>query len=62
MLLDIFVEPGDKVSKGTRLAVLEAMKMQHELLSDVEGKVSAVPLAAGAQVAADDLLIEITVD
>lgn len=62
VLLEIFVEPGDKVSKGTRLAVLEAMKMQHELLSDVEGKVSAVPLAAGAQVAADDLLIEITVD
>ena len=62
VLIEIFVRPGDKVTKGTRLAILEAMKMQHELLSDVAGEVKAVSLAAGAQVAADDLLIEISVD
>ncbi len=61
VLLEVFVKPGESVSKGSRLAVLEAMKMQHELLSEVDGVVQEVPLAAGAQVAADDLLFEISV-
>jgi geranyl-CoA carboxylase alpha subunit len=62
VLLEVCVQPGDRVAKGSRLAVLEAMKMQHELRSEVAGEVTLVAVLAGAQVAADDLLIEICVD
>ena len=58
-LLEVFVKPGDQVEVGTRLAVLEAMKMQHDILAEVDGTVQDVLAVAGNQVAADDLLIEI---
>jgi geranyl-CoA carboxylase alpha subunit len=58
-LLEVFVAPGDQVEVGTRLAVLEAMKMQHDILAEVDGTVQEVLAAAGSQVAADELLIEI---
>lgn len=58
-LLDVFVTQGDAVTPGTRLAVLEAMKMQHELLAGVAGQVQTVLAVAGSQVKAGDLLFEI---
>jgi geranyl-CoA carboxylase alpha subunit len=58
-LLEIIVKSGDKVKSGDRLAVLEAMKMQHDIVAEVDGTVSAVHGNAGTQVAADTLLIEI---
>ena len=61
LLLEVFVDVGERVEAGTPLAVLEAMKMQHELRAMVDGQVSAVHREAGTQVAADDLLIEISV-
>ncbi len=59
LLVDVFVKPGDAVSKGDRLAVLEAMKMQHELTADIDGEMAAVHFEPGVQVAADALLMEI---
>ena len=61
-LLDILVAEGDQVAKGDTLAVLEAMKMQHEILAEVDGVVASVPASPGMQVAADDLILEITPD
>lgn len=61
-LLEVLVAPGDAVRKGQRLAVLEAMKMQHEILAEADGTVKEVMAVAGAQVPADELLIEIEVD
>ncbi len=58
-LLEVFVKPGDEVKTGARLAVLEAMKMQHDILAQIDGIVREVPATAGDQVAADDLLVEI---
>ncbi len=60
-LLEVLVKEGDSVTKGTRLAVLEAMKMQHDIVAEVDGVVSHVAAEAGKQIAADDLLIEIDV-
>jgi len=37
---EVFVEPGQSGSAGTRLAVLEAMKMQHDILVPVNHAVS----------------------
>lgn len=60
LLVDVFVKPGDLVSKGDRLAVLEAMKMQHELIADVDGEIAVVHFEPGVQVAANASLLEIT--
>ncbi len=58
-LVDLFVTTGDSVKQGDRLAVLEAMKMQHELTADIDGEVSAIQFEPGVQVTADALLLEI---
>ncbi len=50
-VLAILVAKGDSVVKGQRLAVIEAMKMEHALTAPHAGTVSAVPVIAGAQVA-----------
>ena len=56
-VIEVFVAKGDNVAAGDRLAIVEAMKMQHEILATVDGSVEEVLVAADAQVAADDLMI-----
>jgi len=60
-LLQLLVRTGDAVRPGSRLAVLEVMKMQHEILADVAGVVRSVPVTAPSQIRAGDLLVEIDV-
>ena len=57
-LLEVYVEPGDAVSKGQRLALLEAMKMQQEIRAEADGQVKAVHAEPGAQIAMGAVLIE----
>jgi geranyl-CoA carboxylase alpha subunit len=59
MLVEVFVAAGDAVTRGDRLAVLEAMKMQHEIVAQVDGTVRELHRAAGQQLAADELIMEI---
>ena len=59
-LLEILVNAGDTVKKGGKIAVLEAMKMQHEILAEIDGTVTNIAAKAGTQIAADDLIMEIT--
>jgi 3-methylcrotonyl-CoA carboxylase alpha subunit len=49
-VLEILAEPGDRVTAGQRLAVIEAMKMEHTLRAPFDGAVIKVAAAAGAQV------------
>lgn len=58
-LIEICVGSGEAVAKGDKIAVLEAMKMQHEILADIDGTVTQIAAAAGVQIAADDLIMEI---
>jgi 3-methylcrotonyl-CoA carboxylase alpha subunit len=44
-----FVEPGQRVKKGARVALMEAMKMEHSLTAPVDGVVREVPAVAGSQ-------------
>ena len=53
----VFVAAGDRVERGARLAVLEAMKMEHVLTSGRDGVVAEVLAAEGAQVEAGAPLI-----
>lgn len=58
-LVSVFVKPGDYVNKGDRVAVLEAMKMQHELTAEITGVVSEVNCNADSQIGLNDLILEI---
>jgi 3-methylcrotonyl-CoA carboxylase alpha subunit len=53
----VFVEAGAQVAAGDRLAVLEAMKMEHVLTAGRDGVVAEVLAEAGAQVDAGAALI-----
>ncbi len=53
----VFVGAGDAVAAGDRLAVLEAMKMEHALTAGRDGVVAEVLVEAGAQVEAGAVLI-----
>ncbi|WP_101068269.1 acetyl/propionyl/methylcrotonyl-CoA carboxylase subunit alpha [Roseovarius salinarum] len=53
----LLAEPGQSVARGDRLAVLEAMKMEHSLLAARDGVVAEVMVAEGDQVAAGAGLI-----
>jgi 3-methylcrotonyl-CoA carboxylase alpha subunit len=55
----VFARAGQKVTTGDRLAVLEAMKMEHSLLAERDGVVEEVLVAAGAQVEAGAALVRL---
>ncbi len=49
-LVALMVQPGDAVTKGQKLAIVEAMKMEHALVSPRDGVVAEVIGDVGAQV------------
>gem|GEM_PF-3614730 len=49
--------PGGSVQAGAAVVVLEAMKMEHEILAEVGGVVSRVEVAVGDAVQEGDLLL-----
>jgi 3-methylcrotonyl-CoA carboxylase alpha subunit len=55
----VFVAEGDAVNAGDRLAVLEAMKMEHALTAARDGVIAEVFAEAGAQVEAGAALIRL---
>ena len=55
----VLAQPGQQVAEGDRLAVLEAMKMEHSLLAARDGTVEAVLVEEGAQVEAGAALIKL---
>jgi 3-methylcrotonyl-CoA carboxylase alpha subunit len=57
LVKSVFVEAGAEVARGARLAVLEAMKMEHVLTASRDGRVASVCVEAGAQVEAGLALI-----
>jgi 3-methylcrotonyl-CoA carboxylase alpha subunit len=54
-----FVEPGQRVKKGARVALMEAMKMEHSLTAPLDGIVTEVTAVAGAQVIEGAILARI---
>jgi 3-methylcrotonyl-CoA carboxylase alpha subunit len=61
-VLAILVEQGAHVAKGERVAVVEAMKMEHALLAPSDGTVSDIAATVGAQVAEGATILVITPD
>ena len=58
-VIAVSVAPGDAVTKGQAVAIVEAMKMEHTLTAPFDGEVSAVHVTAGSSVALDQLLVEV---
>ncbi len=58
-VLAILVEKGDKVVRGQRLAIIEAMKMEHTLVASGDGVVAEITAKANAQVAEGAKLMSI---
>jgi len=58
-IIDVLVREGSTVVKGEPVVILEAMKMQNELLSPVNGTVVKVTAKPNTNVMKDDLLVEI---
>ena len=59
-LLALLVSAGDTVVKGQRVAVLEAMKMEHQLLARRDGVVERIGAAVGEQLATRALVVKLT--
>jgi len=58
-VVEINVQPGEKVEKGDRLIVLEAMKMEHALTATRDGVVAEVLAREGDQVEQGGLLLSL---
>ncbi|MDE6353428.1 MAG: biotin/lipoyl-binding protein, partial [Muribaculaceae bacterium] len=57
-IISINVKPGDQVKKGQLILVYEAMKMENDVNSEIEGTVKRVFVAPDEVVNADQILIE----
>jgi geranyl-CoA carboxylase alpha subunit len=55
----VLVAEGDAVERGQRLVVVEAMKMQHEMMAPAAGRVARLAVKPGDQVASRQLLLEL---
>ncbi len=58
-ILEIFVKPGEKVTVGQRVLMLEAMKMENNIESDKAGTVTEGNVSKGSSVMEGDVLIVI---
>lgn len=56
-ILKVNVSAGDTVKTGTVLCVLEAMKMENEILAPKDGTVTQVLVSKGSKVDADSPLV-----
>ena len=49
-VIEIFVKPNQKVKKGDRLLILEAMKMEHTIRAPIDGVVKSIFCQTGSLV------------
>ena len=56
---DVKVSNGQSVKKGDVLVVLEAMKMENEIMAPRDGVVASVNVTKGATVNTGDLLVSL---
>lgn len=56
---DVKVKVGDAVKKGQVLLILEAMKMENEIMASCDGVVNSVEVGKGTSVSVGDVLVTI---
>ncbi len=60
LLVDVAVQPGQKVQAGERVAVIEAMKMENVLFAAADGVVGKVLASKGDSLVVDQPIVEFT--
>jgi len=58
LLVDVAVQPGQKVQAGERVAVIEAMKMENVLFAAQDGVVKKVVAGKGESLTVDQVIVE----
>jgi biotin carboxyl carrier protein len=58
-IIELLVEESSHVKEGEAILILEAMKMQNEIIAQVTGKIRKISVKAGDSVTKDDVLMEI---
>ncbi len=59
-IISIKVKEGDRVKVGSPVLLLEAMKMQNEVVSNMDGVVREIRVSEGDQVETEDVLLVIS--
>ena len=62
LIVGVTVQPGQRVEKGERLFIIEAMKMETAVYADISGEVEEVAIEAGHRVETHDLIIVLRPD
>jgi geranyl-CoA carboxylase alpha subunit len=58
-VVSVLIREGDAVARGQHLVIVEAMKMQHEMVAGANGTVARLAVKPGDQVATRQLLVEL---
>lgn len=58
VIIQVMVKPGDRVSKGQKLLIMEAMKMENEIKAEQDGEIVSVKVSNGQSVLQEEVLIE----
>ncbi len=56
----VLVKQGDSVQEGQLLCIIEAMKMENEIVAHKDGTIATLPITEGAPIAAGDPIATIT--
>ena len=60
VIISVDVKEGSVVKRGQKVAVIEAMKMENDILADADGTVTAVHVSKGDTVAEDAKIVTIS--
>ena len=56
-IMKVMVKPGDVVKKGTPVCVIEALKMENDVVAPEDGTVASVNVKSGDSVKTDEVLL-----
>lgn len=59
-IVDVLVHQGASVFRGETLVILEAMKMENEILSPIDGIIKSISVSKNSSIMKDDVLLEIS--
>jgi len=59
VILAIDVKVGDTIKVGDRMLILEAMKMENNIVCEKPGTITAIKINVGQQVLQDEVMIEL---
>ena len=55
-LFDVIANPGDQVKEGQVIMILEAMKMENEIMAPVSGRIASIEKQKGESINSGDVL------